>query len=255
MIAMIHASDPSIETINGGILQITAILLGIVGGAAALAFLRAGYLWLRGGDNAQHASEARRSFEQTVIGVIVCVSAFTLSALLQTAVVNDAGFDPNKTLLQVTPVGTATVSVDAVTTVAPKPTPTATSTNLVKNPSFDDVGGWECSSGAIYSLESPHSGSYSLSIAPKANESFRGCKQRVNLSTEGQYTLTVWLKGKGGSFAIAGTKFTAVDTHGAYEEWSIEISSKAGEVTITLQGSPLEKEWIYFDDIALKKIS
>jgi hypothetical protein len=52
------------------------------GGAAALAFLRVGWLWLFGGNNARQEEEARRALAAAIIGSIIAIGAVTLANLV-----------------------------------------------------------------------------------------------------------------------------------------------------------------------------
>jgi hypothetical protein len=52
------------------------------GGAAALAFLRAGWLWMFGGDNVRQETEARKALAAAIIGAIIALGAVTLANLV-----------------------------------------------------------------------------------------------------------------------------------------------------------------------------
>lgn len=72
--------------INSTLLNICNIFAGFAGAASALAFLRAGFLYMFGGDNVQQETAARRAFAAACIGLVICLGAVTLAHLVTGAI-------------------------------------------------------------------------------------------------------------------------------------------------------------------------
>lgn len=72
--------------INTTLNNICNIFAGFAGAASALAFLRAGFLYMFGGDNVQQETAARRAFGAACIGLVICLGAVTIAHLVAGAV-------------------------------------------------------------------------------------------------------------------------------------------------------------------------
>src|SRR5216110_2398947 len=74
--------------VNETLFKIVGAFAGFVGGASALAFLAAGFLWMFAGDNHQQELRARQIFGGAVIGAVVALAAVTFAKIVTNSVVN-----------------------------------------------------------------------------------------------------------------------------------------------------------------------
>ena len=86
VIAMIADKQPGDIDISASLINITNIFAAFAGAASALAFLRAGFLYMFGGDNPQQETHARRAFAAACVGLLICLGAVTLSHLVSGAI-------------------------------------------------------------------------------------------------------------------------------------------------------------------------
>ena len=74
--------------VNETLYKIVAAFAGFVGGAAALAFLAAGFLWMFAGDNHQQELRARQIFGGAIIGAVIALAAVTFAKIITSNVVS-----------------------------------------------------------------------------------------------------------------------------------------------------------------------
>jgi cytochrome bd-type quinol oxidase subunit 2 len=72
--------------LNQSLQNICNLFAAVVGGASALAYMRAGYLWMFSDSSPMGESKARHAFSAAIVGSVICLGAVTIANLVTGAI-------------------------------------------------------------------------------------------------------------------------------------------------------------------------